>query len=744
MATKVSLELECDNLIEGIDKSAAKIENFSKKAEQSINAVEKNIGNMSETQKRAYDAVKKSYDGHQKAINEISKRYEELRERQKNNIELTKSEKAELQALSGQYKKHSGAVISLTKDFEMFKKQTDGLVGSVKSLGKNSLSDFFGGIARGVGVGAAKTAFEGLKDLVGNIASLGIATQQISSQFAAMTGSLQQGANAYKEFNEVYRNTNYDQTAVMGMGKQLMNMGYSARNAADLIMLCADAAAGLGQGADGAQHLVDIISKIQSTGRMSTKDIESLVESGLDMGQVFANMGVTAAEALNGLKNGTLDNQTAIEALTKYLHTFDGKMAESKQNLKDIFGDITGNLQEIAARVGDAIASLIVDSGISQELTNLTEGLLQGFTALCDAAKQLGKLLMPIFGEPVRVAIAGITNAIYLVGDVLKALVVGAHDVKEAFGTMCDWVWGKIKTLVEPLSWIYDKVAGIVGWVGENVQEAVDRVQDIHNQIGTRFGEIVGTNPDQQEDGNNFRASLSAMVADESAAAENLTAAYNNVANAQMTMLNNGAQLAAQSKTTINWAGELTNAFGKMGSDILKNGINFMDGLKNAFRRFAESVINQLMNIALKAMMVNALTGLFGGGGSIISGEQFGLGKVPKFGFADGGFVSGEGTSTSDSIPAMLSNGEYVLNAAAVRNVGRPQLDSINAGARHYASGGYVGGAEGTFGGRTVTFNVSAMDASGFADYLAKGGMDVIKQALFEEERSFGSAVGVW
>lgn len=658
-------------------------------------------------------------------------------------MDLTQSEIAQLRLLDKEYKANAYAITNVAKSLNIMSHE----ISATAKLAQHGVSVCTAASAALGNVVAdilASSTEKGL-DAVKTVVELGLVTQQISSQFAAMTGSLQQGAMAYKDFNEVYRSTNYDQSAIVDMGKQLMNMGYSAKNAADIIMLCSDAAAGLGKDASGAQQLVDIIGKIQSTGHLSTKDVEALAEAGLDMGQVFSNMGMTAAEAMNGLKKGTVDNQTVINALTAYLQTFDGKMAESKQNLKDIFGDIVGNIKEITARIGDAFASIFTDTGVFQELTNLTEGLLQGFTALCDLGKALGKILAPIFGEPMRLALAGVTNAIYLIGDVLKVVVIGVHDVKEAFGTMCEWVLEKLNWLLEPLTWIYDKVAGIIGLVGKDIQESIGRVASIHEQIGTRFNGVVGTT--EQDTGNNFRTSLSSMVAEETEAAENLSTAYGTVANAQMTILNNGAQLAAQSKTTINWAGELTSAFGKMGSDILKNGINFMDGLKNAFRNFAESVINQLMNIALKAIMVNALTGLFGGGSSIISGEQFGLGKVPKvpsFGFADGGFVSGEGTSTSDSIPAMLSNGEYVLNAAAVRNVGRPQLDAINAGARHYASGGYVGGAAGTFGGRAVTFNVSALDASGFADYLAKGGMDAIKQALFEEERGFGSAVGVW
>lgn len=48
---------------------------------------------------------------------------------------------------------------------------------------------------------------------------------------------------------------------------------------------------------------------------------------------------------------------------------------------------------------------------------------------------------------------------------------------------------------------------------------------------------------------------------------------------------------------------------------------------------------------------------------------------------AGGGYVSGAGTSTSDSVLARLSNGEYVMKAAAVRRHGIAAMDAINNGA---------------------------------------------------------------
>ncbi len=55
-----------------------------------------------------------------------------------------------------------------------------------------------------------------------------------------------------------------------------------------------------------------------------------------------------------------------------------------------------------------------------------------------------------------------------------------------------------------------------------------------------------------------------------------------------------------------------------------------------------------------------------------------GLADGGRVDFEHGGDVAGPGTETSDDIPAWLSDGEYVLNAEAVKMVGKKKLDKIN------------------------------------------------------------------
>ena len=62
---------------------------------------------------------------------------------------------------------------------------------------------------------------------------------------------------------------------------------------------------------------------------------------------------------------------------------------------------------------------------------------------------------------------------------------------------------------------------------------------------------------------------------------------------------------------------------------------------------------------------------------TIISGMTSAISTVKGAKFATGGYVSGPGTGTSDSIPARLSNGESVMNARSTAMFG-PLLSSLN------------------------------------------------------------------
>lgn len=128
----------------------------------------------------------------------------------------------------------------------------------------------------------------------------------------------------------------------------------------------------------------------------------------------------------------------------------------------------------------------------------------------------------------------------------------------------------------------------------------------------------------------------------------------------------------------------ITNAFKSFTSGIqsaLQSAVNAMKTvwttIEDIFKVPVHFVIDTVINGGI-IMAVNWVIGKLGGSDT----------AVPKVGlpFADGGFVRGPGTSKSDSIPARLSNGEYVMNANAVRKHGVSKLDAMNQG--HMLAGG--------------------------------------------------------
>lgn len=217
-----------------------------------------------------------------------------------------------------------------------------------------------------------------------------------------------------------------------------------------------------------------------------------------------------------------------------------------------------------------------------------------------------------------------------------------------------------------------------------------------------------------------------------------------------LTAINQKYDEQQQKINTISKIQQTSNQLAKDFSGAITDWITGAQSFGDAMKSILKQLIAQLIQAAIYATIVAACTG---GGGGFAARWSSAFGK----GLATGGSVDGPGTGTSDSIPAMLSNGEYVLNAQAVDRLGVPFLNGLNTGRlRGFASGGLVGSGgvagykaeRGSNGGQVqsvnLSMNVSAMDASSFGDFLNRGGLDVVKQALFDSNRNFASEAGVW
>lgn len=782
-----------------------------------------------------------------------------------------------------------------------------------------------------------------IAQFVQNVAAMGAAAEKSAATFAAWKPAADDAAQSLVLFNTVGRDTNYDLTAVKQWGMDLVNLGYSANNAAHMIELCADTAAGLGQGQTGAETLIRTLARIQATGEVSSRQMKELQQSGLDMDKAFESVGMTAEEAMQAMDDGTLNAQDAVASLTDYMHTFDGSMAESKQNIIDEWGDVEGNMTTICASIGGAIFEAFDKSGIVQTLIDFTQDLL-------DLVWSDGTSAFSEFASIGQWALDVIDDGLEIVRTAVKAVIVIFYKLQDAARNIGSAIAGYLAPILRPLQAIWDKIKSIISTLGGAVQE----------YVGTAWNELVGPPKgvprEYDENENHFHTArrapkasggsaggsssagrgaagaasqMSAADREEERALDSLIKKYTNwvkyredstkheiqmmkqraqmltgeaaqeadrqtklldykakydelmdqyekeldltnkIADAndrktvhdriaerirdakelydlQIQTVQYQANLKNQQANTKSLMGgflqdpdsvkqqletiktTLTDSLAEIDSamarpvdseqlsavaqilgktpDALQEEMDakgttiqeFMDNYKNQLVEAAEAETNQVKNTKnwkdamvsywqeagksmgeafnsiltgtksagaalgdfVKTIFQNALKiatewlGLFAiysivgdpklaarWAGHTLFGMNFGSKTKGKFGFATGGFVAGPGTGTSDSIPAMLSNGEYVITSQAVNRIGRDNLDAINAG--RVPDLGGSGGVTAISGGN-VTLNVSAVDASGFSAFLQRGGLDVIKQALFDNNRNFAADSGVW
>jgi soluble lytic murein transglycosylase len=116
---------------------------------------------------------------------------------------------------------------------------------------------------------------------------------------------------------------------------------------------------------------------------------------------------------------------------------------------------------------------------------------------------------------------------------------------------------------------------------------------------------------------------------------------------------------------------KLTGSFSTVSTSL----DGFGDTLQNISSRMSSGGSSEMGGLQTAMGLLNNIAGIAGGVGVI-------------GGFSTGGYVRGPGTATSDSIPARLSDGEFVVNARATQAFGVHNLERINQ--FRFANGGFV------------------------------------------------------
>lgn len=647
----------------------------------------------------------------------------------------------------------------------------------------------------------------GVAAISGALVDAGRDVSAMANQFIAYGKTMQNATELYNEFNAVYRNTNYDEQAVYDLAKGFLNVGMSAQESSKMIMLCADTSASLGQGIEMTTMLADCFKRLATGGELTERQYKALAEAGIDLSDVqddmckggeaayealknklgqyeggMANAKQTAAEMEGDIKGNLIEitRQTALLVdeflgFSETLRGFYQWVIDASQAAIDGIKGMIKSFREAKSSADDYAMAMESYGEIDEDNTEEVAKRAEYVARQCEALKTERQEAERLNEELVKTkalketpqSIAKPSNTGKSSTGTTKKDNSAASAYRELLASQKEQI-----SLIQQKNALENKHTAIIQqqallglsederkqkqreYDQQNYDTQMKQEQALYDQRTANYEALAAYLTEHPFDGSDkILQNLSSQYASEEALwamrMENEQAIMD-LKNAKNDQDDLDAIEADMQKEIQLWQNYAQSVSGSIGSAV-SSVVNGQKTMSQALADIAKNIISNALSVMAEWLSLVAILAAFQAPhpGRVATYMMFGTGESGLTGAdkdfigikkATGGYISGPGTSISDSIPAMLSNGEYVLNASSVDAIGVDNLNRINAAGRNADS---VMGSRSSIGG-SVTLNVSALDASGFSDFLGRGGLDSIKQALFDSDREFASTAGVW
>ena len=327
--------------------------------------------------------------------------------------------------------------------------------------------------------------------------------------------------------------------------------------------------------------------------------------------------------------------------------------------IKKLLGSLfTGNLKNtvvngaksLVTGVGEALSTgfqvvgNVLNSAV-QALVGPLKTLLQGVAeALAGFFKAFADPMIAVGAAMFAVAAASIAAAIYLIGTAIGAVMPALTELfNNIIMPIAQFIADTVLTLIDALT------TAVVTLTQNALIPLGEFLVGSFIAIITAVADVIT---------NLTNNALVPLI-------NTLSGAFTEVLNAIANLLTGVISAALQG------VAEIVRAVGE-GFEHMGNAIKTaLEGVQGVLQVFADLI----KSIAEAAVAIVAL----------VTGHSINYGGGYAHLFAEGGKVEGPGTGTSDSIPAMLSNGEYVIKASSARAIGYDTLDMLNEGKKFWA-----------------------------------------------------------
>jgi len=616
--------------------------------------------------------------------------------------------------------------------------------------------------AIGIGLGLAIGLARQFAQQLWQVAKAGAEFQVLKNHFEKVSGSVEQAANDMQLLKTAVSG-NLNEAEIITFTNRMRDMGLTTHQSAQIL--------------DLAERHTDVYG---GTIDEATTKLFSFIETG--KGRGFEQLGIDVAkvnqkteELVKGLgkTTATMDSEelsavrlqvamelygSSVDDIIKKLPELDDKLISSEKkfdNLKLSIGILLAEGLEPTITALGTLASVFDGTAISMKpvddtLKNISSGLI--------TTKDVINILL----SPVSTLISLLGKLWSMMDRVSSSAGNIARNLSNAAPS------GFFRSIFSMLSDVILKVREAVGWLNKLPGINIDSSQVANGGTST-YKDAMDATPSSSDSGskgssNNTVAKESTIsgIISEQISKQNellknlqlkgeLLTDFYELSLKELDAYNLGTlSLEEQNKIleqrnklkSLHWTGLKTSMTGISGDDIPDR--NFMpyekrkeitseemlSGAVDSTQRIRDIFTNMASTLGMEAdsfvgKLVSGFDSVLGTLQTIMSiiEAQKTISSFLSFlipGAATGGMIAGAGSGTSDSILARLSNGEFVVNAAATSQY-LPLLQAINGSngslanmIGRYASGGYVSG-----GNNNIALEVADVKLSGSDLYLS-------------------------
>src|SRR5690625_1696863 len=271
-----------------------------------------------------------------------------------------------------------------------------------------------GGAITGLGVAALKTGTD-----------YNTLQQRSRAALTTLTGSAEEANAQMDKLDDFAQNSPFAKQVFIEAQQQMLGFGIEAKKVIPYLGSIQDAVAATGGSNQDIAELTRIFSTIQSSAKITARDLMMFGDRGVDAAQLIGSqMGKTGAEIREEITAGTLDAGEALDALSAGM---DERFGGAAANVKETFDGAVDRVKAAWRDLGSTLATPLVDpqgGGL----------LIDFFNALADAMRAFEAA--PAWLQGTIAGITGLIGVSALAGGTLMVALPRFVELRTAIETL--------------------------------------------------------------------------------------------------------------------------------------------------------------------------------------------------------------------------------------------------------------------------------------------------------------------